>query len=30
MAESALKNSRIGTFRELGKEDIVEIYRMSL
>ena len=30
MAESALKNSRIGTFKELNKEDIVEIYRMSL
>ena len=30
MAESALKNSRIGTFKELKKEDILEIYRMSL
>ena len=30
MAESALKNSRIGTFKELNKKDIVEIYRMSL
>ena len=30
MAESALKNSRIGTFKELGKDDIVKIYRMSL
>ncbi len=30
MAASALKNSRIGTFKELNKEDIVEIYRMSL
>ena len=30
MAESALKNSRIGRFKELKKEDIVEIYRMSL
>ena len=30
MAESALKNSRIGTFKELGKKDIVEIYRKSL
>ena len=30
MAESALKNSRIGTFRELGRKDIVEIYRKSL
>ena len=30
MAASALKNSRIGTFKELNKKDIVEIYRMSL
>lgn len=30
MAASALKNSRIGTFKELNKEDIIEIYRMSL
>lgn len=30
MAASALKNSKIGTFKELKKEDIVEIYRMSL
>ncbi len=30
MAASALKNSKIGTFKELKKEDVVEIYRMSL
>ena len=30
MAESALKNTIVGTFKKLNKEDIVEIYRMSL
>lgn len=30
MAQSALKNSRIGTFRELSEKDILGIYRMSL
>ena len=30
MADSALKNSRIGTFKELNRDDIIEIYRMSL
>jgi hypothetical protein len=30
MAESALKNTRVGTFKPLSKEDIVKIYRKSL
>ena len=30
MAQSALKNSRIGTFKKLSEKDITEIYRMSL
>ena len=30
MAESALKNTIVGTFKKLNKDDIVEIYRMSL
>ena len=30
MAQSALKNSRIGTFKDLSEKDITEIYRMSL
>ena len=30
MAASALKNTTIGTFKPLSKEDIIKIYRMSL
>ena len=30
MADSALKNTTIGTFKPLSKEDIIKIYRMSL
>ena len=30
MADSAIKNCRIGTFKVLSKKDIIEIYRMSL
>ena len=30
MASSAIRHSKIGTFKELSEEDITEIFRMSL